>query len=350
MRSKRYAVLASLLLWTGAVQAGGVGSLGGAEGTCRDLPRLNVTFRFGTGSPPAAPPAVGPDGAIYVGTREGYLHALHSDGSYRWSYTVRGHISGRSVTVASGAVLVPTVSRIYSLRADGKLLWNFRSPVRVRGDLIRGEGDRVYFGSEDGRVFSLSSRGALFGHSAGKVWHSALPIGLADGAIATGRDDGSVVVSSKHRVTRFKLTAPVSALLGCPGARVCAIADGMLYALGMPKGESFRTPAVRAAQNGELLSVLASDERLEVFRGTRGERVFQVALPQPASASPVLDGRGTTYVPLRNGALLGVARDGSLTACVAVGSSPLGAPVLDAPRKRLLVTASEGLVASIELE
>lgn len=276
------------------------------------------------------------------------MHALHPDGSYYWSYTVKGPVTGRAEIAGSGAVIVPTTQQIYAIRPDGTLIWSFRGPVRIRGDLIRGLGDRLYFGGEDGRVFSVYNRGAVFGLTRAKV--SALPIALSDGAIAAGRADGGVLVSSKRRVERFKLDGPVTAVLSCPGARVCAIAGGVLHALGMPQGGSFVTPAVRARQNGDLLGILSPDQRLEVFRGTSGERIFAVPLPEAASASPVMDGRGTTYVPLRNGALLGFAADGGVTACVAIGSSPLGEPVLDAPRKRLLVTASEGVVASVQLE
>jgi hypothetical protein len=178
---------------------------------------------------------------------------------------------------------------------------------------------------------------------------SAPPAILADGAIAAGREDGSVTVSTKGRTARFQLNSPVTAVLGCPGARVCAISGGELHALGAA-GSAFRTPASRAAQNGELVSVLSPDDRLQVFRGTSGVLLAEARLPQPASAAPVLDARGTTYVPLRNGALIGFTQKGAVTACVPIGSSPLGTPVLDGPRKRLLVTASEGVLAAVQLE
>lgn len=337
-------------LWAlGVALPASAGAARSAEALCEEFPKLNVPFRFGTGFPAAGPPAVAPDGSMYIGTREGYLHALHPDGSYHWSYTVSGRVSGRPAVASTGVVLVPTVRRIYALRPNGSLLWIFNSPVRIQGDLTADSGGRHHFGSVDGRVFALSNRGALVGHIPGKVRLSVSPVTLSDGSIAAGREDGSVVVKRRGKLSRFRLNGPVTAILGCPGAEVCAIAGGALHALGA-SGGGFQTPAVRAGHNAELISVVRADDHLEVFRGTTGERLFEASLPYSASAPPAVDGRGTTYVPLRNGSLLGVDRGGRVTACVPIGNSPLGAPILDVLRNRVLVTASEGVLAAVQLE
>lgn len=323
-------------------------TLSPAEATCRTLPGLNVLFRFGTGSAPTGPAAIGARGELYVGTREGYVHALHADGSYLWSYTLRGPVTGRPAFGAGGAVLVPTPRHIYALRPDGRLLWLFNSPVEIRSGLVPDPAGRLHFASADGRVFALSGRGALVGHVPGRKRVSAAPRVLSDGAIAVGREDGSVVVSRQGRIARFHLEAPPVALLGCPGARLCAVAGGALHAL-EGSSSSVRTPAVRAVSDGELVSVLSSDDRLRVFSGPTWRRLAETPLPAAASATPALDATGTTYVPLRNGALIAVGKDGQVSGCAAVARSPLGSPVVDAERKRILVTASEGVLAAIEL-
>jgi hypothetical protein len=87
-------------------------------------------FRFSAGSTLFAPPGVGKDGAVYVGSGEGYVHALSSDGGYRWSYTVKGRVVAAPVEdPATGRVFVVTSdARLYALEADSHLRWVF--PLR----------------------------------------------------------------------------------------------------------------------------------------------------------------------------------------------------------------------------
>lgn len=319
-----------------------------AEAMCRAFPAWNVAFRFRTSSPPIAPPALGPQGEVYLSTLEGYVHALHPDGSYHWSYTVKGRVTGGAVVVGSGAIFVPTARNVYAFRPRGTLLWSFASPVAIASALTTDGRTRTYFASQDGRVFSLSSRGALLGHIPGKVRVTAEPVVLPSGGVALGRQDGTVVVSSKGKIQRFTLEAPVTTVFGC-SADVCAIAGNELQALGRTDAP-FRTTAARAAQNGEVLAVVTPDEKLRVFRGTSRELLFERALPAAASAAPSVGKNGTVYVPLRNGALVSVSTVGELNGCVPIANSPLGKPVVDPPRRRVLVTANEGVVASVAIE
>src|SRR4051812_30949831 len=49
-------------------------------------------FHFSASSTLFARPGVGRDGALYIGSGDGYVHALLPDGSFRWSYTVKGRV------------------------------------------------------------------------------------------------------------------------------------------------------------------------------------------------------------------------------------------------------------------
>lgn len=324
------------------------------HGPCGGLPPLEVSWRFGTGARPVASASVAGDGSVYVGTSEGYVHALREDGSYLWSYTLQGPVSGRSALSLFGALLVPSGRSIYALRPNGTLLWAFQSPLRVLGDLARDGRGRFHFASHDGRLFALSSAGELITHVPGRVAFSALQVELPDGAIAAGRRNGEVLlVPTSGRTTRFALPSAPSALLGCPGARLCAIAGGTLYALVEAAGHPehpWSTLAVRAGASAELLAVLPSDSSLEVFGGESRQRLFSRALPESASAAPVLDAQGTSYISLRTGALVAIARSGKLVGCAEVGRSALGAAVYDRERRRVLVTAAEGVLAAVAVE
>jgi hypothetical protein len=288
------------------------------------------------------------DGSAYVGTSDGYLHALSPDGNYLWGYTLKGAVTGRAALGASGAVLVPTARRIYAIRPDGTLLWVFNSPIRVLGDLARDGLGRFNFGSEDGRVFALSGMGALVAHVPGRVPFSVLPLALTDGSIAAGRQDGSVLVSRGFKTVRFELGGAPSSLFPCPGYELCAIAGGQLRGVG-PSGRLGQVTALRAAASADLVAVLSDERHLELYRGLTGEPVFRLVLPDAASSAPAFDAKGRIFVPLEGGALFTVSPSGAPLACTPIGHSPLGLPVADAARGRMLVTASEGVLASVEL-
>lgn len=315
---------------------------------CETLPPLPVTFRFGTGARPAAPAAFSAEGNVYVGTSEGYVHGLSADGSYLWGYTLRGAVTGRPAVTASGVVLVPTARRVYAIRPDGTLLWVFHSPVRVLGDLVRDGLGRFHFGSEDGRIFALSGRGGLVAHVPGKVPFSVLPVALGDGSIAAARQDGSVLVSRAGKNQRFELGAVARGLFPCLASQTCALAGGELQVLAA-SGSPFRAPAQRGAGNAELVAALPDDRHVVVYRGLSGERVFALALPDSASAAPLLDARGRLFVPMRGGTLLAVSPAGTPIACVRVARSPLGPPIADLTHGRLLVTALEGVLTSVDI-
>jgi outer membrane protein assembly factor BamB len=315
---------------------------------CANLNELPLAFRFGTGATPAAAPTVAADGSVYVGTREGYLHALSADGSYLWGYTLKGAVTGRAAVGPSGTVLVPTARRIYAIRADGTLLWVWSSPIRVLGDLIRDGLGRFNFASDDGRVFALSGTGALVAHVPGRVPFSVLPVALADGGIAAGRQDGSVLISRGFKTKRVELGAVPVSLFPCPGRELCAISAGNLQGLG-PSAAPWRVPALRATASSDSVAVLSDERHLQLYRGATGEPLFTLALPDAASAAPEFDAKGRIFVPLRGGALLAVDLTGAPLACTQLGHSPLGTPVVDAARGRVLVTASEGILASVEL-
>jgi hypothetical protein len=189
----------------------------------------------------------------------------------------------------------------------------------------------------------------LVAHVPGKVPFSVFPVALGDGSIAAARHDGSVIVSRPGKTVRLELGAVAGGLFPCLGSQACAIAGGELRVLTSGSGSTFRTPALRGAGNAELLAALPDDRHVEVYRGLSGERVFALSLPDSASAAPLFDATGRLFVPLRGGALLAVSAAGTPIACARVGSSPLGLPVADVARGRLLVTALEGVLASFDI-
>jgi outer membrane protein assembly factor BamB len=310
-------------------------------GVCDTLLPLGVKFRFGTGARPAAAPTLGPRGEVYVGTVDGIVHALGPDGSYRWSYTLRGPVIGRSLVDSEGRLLVPTRSSIYAIRPDGSLSWEFHSPVAIQGDLLRDGRGKIRFASEDGRLFEFDERGALIRNVRASYPWSALPVALRDGSIAGGSRSGLVLLSASSGVSRYELERPVEQVLRCPGERVCAVAGGRLEVLG--DGGGFRAPAWRAASRGDFLAIVSDDRTLSLYRGTP---LYRVVLPDTISSAPAVTEDGSAYVPLAGGALVAVTAQGRIRGCEQVGHSVLATPVL-APDGSVLVSGGDGVIAAL---
>lgn len=311
----------------------------------RELP-LAVDVRFHAGERPTSLPVLTPNGTVYVGTAEGYVHALAPDGTYLWGYTLRGPVVGELALGATATVLVATPRRVYAIRSDGTLLWVFESPIAVRTGLASDGTGRFFFASDDGRLFALSGRGALVAHVDGKVPLSTPPVGLGvEIGVGAGRVDGSAIVTLGFKTRRFELGGVARELFACSGVAFCALVNREVLGVA-DEGARFRHTALHASAARDRLAVLAKPRVLEVY--TAGQRAFSAELSAEASAAPLVDPRGRVFVPLENGALVGFSETGARIGCAKIADSPLETPVFDGARGRVWVTAREGWVSAVE--
>lgn len=154
-----------------------------------------VAFRFSTSSTLFARPGVGEGGALYVGSGDGYLHALHADGGYRWSYTVQGRIAAPPVEEPrSGRVFVATSEkRLYALEADAHLRWVFPLPVAPQSELLLTPSGTLLFVGQDEHLYGVTTGGGLNLRLAARGARSA-PVWLTTGraALILGDDVGAL--------------------------------------------------------------------------------------------------------------------------------------------------------------
>ena len=102
-----------------------VDNLGSAGGNFT-LMVNNSSWQFATMNAITSTPAVGSDGAVYIGSTDGSLYAVNADGSPRWSFPTAGYIDNASPALGSnGAVCVGS--------SDGYLMRSTASPARSIG-------------------------------------------------------------------------------------------------------------------------------------------------------------------------------------------------------------------------
>lgn len=120
-------------------------------------------FKFSAGSGLFARPGVGHDGALYVGSGDGYVHALSAEGHFRWSYTVKGRVAAPPVEEAtSGRIFVATSeARLYALEPDSQLRWVFPLPVAPKTELVLSPRGTLFFVGQDDHLYGVTTGGAL---------------------------------------------------------------------------------------------------------------------------------------------------------------------------------------------
>lgn len=258
-----------------------------------------------------APPGLGHSGALYVGSGDGYVHALAPDGSFRWSYTVKGRVVAPPVEEAkSGRVFVATSeSRLYALEPDSQLRWVFALPASPKTELVLTPRGTLYFVGHDDHLYGVTTGGAL----------------------------------SLRLAARSARSAPVV----LDGEKLALILGDELAFL---KGYGYQRAALAARFNES--AKLALDEKRAIF--SCDEREAAVTPAEGAATrlesdcvSPPVAGEGFVAVAEADDAVRLVFGDGRRER-IRLGSTPLR-PSWDAARRRLIVATATGEVKVLSL-
>jgi len=133
-------------------------------------------------------PAVGPDGAIYLGAEDNKLHAFDPAGREKWTYLTSGPIES-SAAVGSDAVYIGSLDRSFSsLGFDGKRRWMMTNMMFSASPALGADGSIYAVGVTSGLLYRLSASGQIewtLDLQPGELCFSSPVIGL-DGAIYVG--------------------------------------------------------------------------------------------------------------------------------------------------------------------
>ncbi len=269
-----------------------------------------------------SPPAIGPDGTIYVGGKDS-LFAVSSEGAQKWkvpTYTVRG----APVVGPDGTIYVcSTYGFLQAFNPDGSQRWKSGwGMIGFEGGPVIGDkrllivantvSDIFAFDLEDGRspVWHLSTArggsGTLPGTASVNERSRASPAVGPDGTIYLGRQHG-LHAFDPDGTERWSLGLTSGELTDAAvdwegtvyiGSRNN---DSKLYAVG-PNGEKKwdflgRGPVVgepALARDGTIYLSVADI----IFYALKqdGSILWQVSIPGRASAGPTVASDGTVYV------------------------------------------------------
>jgi outer membrane protein assembly factor BamB len=270
-----------------------------------------LAFRFSASSALFARPGVGHGGAVYVGSGDGYVHALAADGIYRWSYTVKGRVVAPPVEEPkSGRVFIATSeARLYALEPDSHLRWVFPLPVAPKTELSLSAKGTLYFVGVDDHLYGVTTSGALSLRLAASGVRSA-PLSVASGQTHLVLND-SIATLKGYGYERAPLPGPFAS-----AAKLALSADR----------------AILACDNGTA----------RVLGGGRPELSLKSDCLSPPVAGDgfhaIAEASGQVRLAFANGQSLGVT----------VGQAPLR-PVWDAPRRRLVLASATGSLLVLSL-
>jgi len=146
-------------------------------------------------------PAVGPDGTIYVGARDGKIYALTPEGDLEWSFDTGGQVYSSPAISDDGTIYVGSKSdAVYAINPDGTKKWSYTTGGDVRASpAIGGEG-RIYVGSKDATLYAFEPDGTVAWEvDLGAPTRSSPAIG-ADGRIYVGAGSKLYTVGESNGV------------------------------------------------------------------------------------------------------------------------------------------------------
>jgi outer membrane protein assembly factor BamB len=262
-------------------------------------------WSFHAGAPLSGPPGVGPDGSLAVGTVDGYIHALHADGVFRYSYTVAGRVFGSPVVLDDGVVLAASdKSGLYAIKPDGSLAWETYVAGGVVSPLAVDSSGRIWLRTGSGTALAYSRRGGVVGFAKIGRGMTLGPAPLAGGGVVVASSDELGLIGEFGKFRRLSVAQGLTALRPL-GQGFVGLRSGSLTRFDADLGATWARDEVDAllctsplvTLEAGTLRWLASDGR--VLGDAKATGVVDGASACTASSVFAIDGAGN-LVQIRN--------------------------------------------------
>jgi outer membrane protein assembly factor BamB len=139
-----------------------------------------LKWKYVTESQVNSPPTIGDDGTIYVGSDDYYLYAIDPDGTLKWKYATASYVQSYPAIGTDGTIYVGTIyvgndlyvsgdKNFYAINPDGTLKWSYYAgspdtsspPVGVESSPAIGSDGTIYVGSNDGNLYAIFGSSGL---------------------------------------------------------------------------------------------------------------------------------------------------------------------------------------------
>lgn len=173
--------------------------------------------------------AIGAKGTIYFGADDGKLYALHPSGTNLWTFPGGQGFTGSPAvgsdgTIYFGATWGTSGRRLYAVNPDGTEKWNYPVGGFVESSPAIGKDGAIYFGSNDNKLHAVNPDGtAKWSVTTGDDVKSS-PAIAEDGTIYVGSSDGKLYAFDTEG-TNLWCKATGAAIVGSPSIGI----DGTIY-------------------------------------------------------------------------------------------------------------------------
>ncbi|MCB1220870.1 MAG: PQQ-binding-like beta-propeller repeat protein [Planctomycetales bacterium] len=141
----------------------------------------------------ASSPAVAADGSLYVGTTTGELYSFGADLSPLRQFHADSGIRSTPAIDGDGTVFVATEDgHVHAVFSDGVEAWEYNLGEPLAGQLVLGDGFRLFGATANGRVFAIHAYDGslLWDHFIGQDIAGGLAL-HSDGSLLVATDNGA---------------------------------------------------------------------------------------------------------------------------------------------------------------
>ena len=276
----------------------------------------------GTENALGSSPAVGPDGAIYVGSQDNYLYAVNPDGTLKWRFPTGGVVRSSPAIAPDGTIYVGSFdNRLYAIKPDGTPKWSYVTGSNVPSSPAIAADGTVYIGSSDEHIYALNPDSTLrWRYRTGRAVYSSPAIG-ADGTIYCGSYDNCLYALNPDSTVKWSYQTGNNVLsspaIAADGTVYVGSVDDYLYALSpdstfkwsyLTGGAIRSSPAIGA--DGTVY-VGSSDGHLYAFNPDSTLK-WRYAAGEAVDGSPAVNSDGTVYFGSDDNYLYALSPEGTL--------------------------------------
>lgn len=229
-----------------------------------------LRWSFKAGSMLACSPAVGPDGTVYVGCRDGKLYAVDAQGSLRFTVETDGPVDAAPCVHPDGLVVFGSYDGVVrALDPDGAERWRLGVGAPVMTTPCVDAAGQLWFGADDGALRAVTPEGRLLAQVTVSDLISASPVCAGDAVLLAGEGLYGTDGTRVETVAREPVVA--AAAVGADGTVYYGAWDGYAYAVRDGK-VAWNTPV-----EGQVYASCAVGDDL-VLTATRAGWVYGLAL------------------------------------------------------------------------
>lgn len=181
-------------------------------------------------------PVIGSDGIIYVGSASGRLYAIHSDGTEKWKFETDGNVYSSPAFGADGTIYIGSRDKkLYAIKPNGTKKWEFTTQGAVTSSPKVSSDGTIYIGSHDKKLYAIKPNGTKKWEFATDGEVEASPAIDADGTIYIGSHDKKLYAIKSDGTKKWEFVTGKkvgsSAAIGTDGTIYFGSDDNKLYAI-----------------------------------------------------------------------------------------------------------------------